>query len=123
MNDLTVQQNNLPAISTESLVGITDDLQRDLGSQAGSSVALVNDLLGMAPDEVAKDLLASGIFNKPHVVRWVAAMLQAEAALANDGVNVESEIAQIERVMRTDRRRYNQDEAMQARYRVLLATR
>lgn len=125
MNDLAVapQDSTAVEISPDQFVAVSDAVQQSLGRQAGASVGLVNDLLGLAPPDVAKDLIASGIFSRPHVVRWVAALLQTNEALAQDGTTVEGEIARIEHLMRTNRTAYNRDEALQARYRILLASR
>jgi hypothetical protein len=64
--------------------------------------------------------------NSPAVVVWLAeqgapaAASRPRRAPAGD---VESQIAEIEHVIRTDRRRYNRDENLQARYRTLLSRR
>src|SRR5262249_28721598 len=123
--DLVVQtkpdQPAVPAVS-DALLAVDDSLRQGLGQQADSSVALVNDLLDMAPSSVAQKLVQSGVFRDPEIVSWVASLLEAESDIRN-GVSVEQQIAEIEHVLRTDRARYNRDLKLQARYRTLIASR
>ena len=68
------------------------------------------------------------IGNDPDMVRFLVAMAAEVNPMATvteeghqGGQTVEAEIATIEKRMREDRRGYNRDEPMQARYRELMA--
>lgn len=124
MNELIAQPKQA-AVPTapDALLAVDDGLRHSLGGQADASVALVNDLLDVAPTNVAKALLQSGIFRNAEVVAWVASLLQSQEVVAADGLTVEREIAMIQHILRTDRQRYNKDLAMQARFQTLLASR
>lgn len=70
------------------------------------------------------------IGNDPDVIRWMVSLNQdvnPAASIVEDGdqggASVETEIANIEKVMREDRRAYNKNTVMQNRYRELLDAR
>jgi hypothetical protein len=70
------------------------------------------------------------IGDDPDMVRWLAAMSQEinpAASIVEDagggGATVDARIAEIEKVMRTDRREYNKNTAMQTEYGQLLSAR
>lgn len=111
-------------------------LQEAWGPDYATNVELLRGMLGRLPAESA-DLLGSArgpdgkaIFNDAPVIEL---FVNAERALMTGYIHdhrspgvvsdIERQIAEIENVMRTDRKRYNRDEGMQARYRALLNSR
>lgn len=114
-----------------------DALRAEWGAEYRANVNSINSFLEAAPvdgDVALKDLLlgarlADGtkLGNNPAALKWLAGLAHdanpagfiapASAASQVDGVN--EEIAKIEGVMRTNRRAYDKDEAMQARLRTL----
>lgn len=125
MNELTTYQgDNLPAnVQFDPVVAVGDGLRHGLGQDAEPSVAMVNGLLALAPKSVVTTILRSGVFQDPAVVRWVVSLLMSEGDPVAGDADAEREIAHIQHIMKTDRRRYNNDERMQARYRTLIASR
>lgn len=70
------------------------------------------------------------IGNDPEILRWLDSMrneINPAASVVEDGqqggLSIDAEIKQIEATMRSDRRTYNKDPKMQARYLQLLETR
>jgi hypothetical protein len=98
---------------------------------------MIEGLLDTAPAGV-KDLIKFGrlsdgtpIMANPDTIRWFNNMAReinpVTTVVPNAGANVsgaiDDEIAKIEKTMRTDRKAYNADDKMQARYRDLLSAR
>lgn len=69
--------------------------------------------------------LADGtlLLNTPTGLRWLFDLARRPVSYGSQPHVAADEIAQIENIMRTDRRRYNNDERMQARYRDLVGGR
>lgn len=103
-----------------------DELRTRWGHSFEANLRIVRRYVAGQP-AAARDLLetkmtSNGVLaaNDPDLIE----MIFAEATGANRAPsNLAGEIAEIERVMKTDRRRYNRDELMQARYRELLRIR
>jgi hypothetical protein len=94
------------------------------GADPNSDTALFSRLMG---GRTADGKL---IGNDPDIMRWLGALAferNPAATVTEDGdqggASVDTEINAIEKRMRDDRRGYNKDEAMQARYRELLGAR
>lgn len=87
------------------------------------------------PDSLYNRLFKGGrtadgrlILNDPDTFRWLASIareVKPLSAVTEDGIEsgkaVQAELDDIKKVMREDRRRYDKDEAMQARYRELVS--
>lgn len=130
MNELTTTPNNLPTTSDAAidspLVMVSDSLRQGLGANAHGHVAIVNDLLASAPSNVQRDLLQSGVFDKPHVVAWVAALLLDDGEGIEDAADIERAIREIEKLMADRGSSYWRGpdaERLQARYRFLIGSR
>jgi len=111
-------------------------LAQEWGGQFKRNVNLVEGLLAGFPESVRDTVKharlpdGTGLFNNPDFIRGMASLaleVNPAGTLAPAGGNqaetVEGEIGKIEKVMKEDRRSYNKDEAMQARYRELLVVR
>lgn len=115
---------------------VTAELAEEWGGQFKRNINMVEGLLNSFPESVRDQLKGArlpdgtGLFNNKEFLRGMAALaleVNPSGTLAPAGGNqvetVESEIGKIEKVMRENRREYNKDEAMQARYRDLLVAR
>lgn len=115
----------------------SDALHAEWGAEFRPNMNMIDGLLDTAPAGV-KDLIKFGrlsdgtpIMANPDAIRWLNNMAReinpVTTVVPNAGANVsgaiEDEIAKIEKTMRTDRKAYNADEKMQARYRDLLNAR
>jgi hypothetical protein len=114
-------------------IATTDALNVEWGGNYRRNINMVNNLLEQFPKGVS-ELLAQGrladgtaIFNHPEIVKGFARIafeLNPTATVVprgGDGTKaLEAELADIQKVMRTDRNKYNKDVAMQERYRELL---
>lgn len=123
--DLTVKQEN------------DDKLRSEWGNDYRANINLITGLLDMAPaglkDRLLGGRLADGtpIGSDLETLKYLAGLARqinpvtalVPGAGAGAVTTVETEIATIEKRMREDRKGYNKDEAMQARYRQLLDAR
>lgn len=115
----------------------SDALHAEWGAEFRPNMNMVDGLLDTAPAGV-KDLIKFGrlsdgtpIMANPDAIRWLNNMAReinpVTTVVPNAGANVsgaiDDEIKKIETTMRTDRKAYNADEKMQARYRDLLNAR
>jgi len=114
-------------------VGI-DELRGRWGTKYQANLEGIRELLKMMPEDVAEELqyarLPNGqaIMNNPHILEWLAMHARvhnapARSPAAPQGSHRDARIMAIEERMRTDRRGYNSDEAMQTEYRQLLEAR
>lgn len=114
-----------------------DALRADWGNDYRGNINRVHALLDMAPTGV-KDALLNGrmadgtpVGSHPDMLRFLSMVSRqlnpvgtvVPGAGANIGNAIEDEITAIEKTMREDRKTYNKDEKMQARYRELLSAR
>lgn len=114
-----------------------DALRAEWGSDYRQNINMVSALVATAPADVA-DLIKGGrlangdpLMSHPKVLQWLNGMAReinpVTTLIPNAGGNqtsaIEDEIKAIEDRMRTDRKGYNEDEKMQARYRALLTAR
>lgn len=114
-----------------------DELNVEWGGNFRRNVNMVQGLLNMLPEDVRDEFRAArlpdgtALFNNANILRGFAAIagelnpagvvVPAEGGDPMKGVN--DEIAEIESFMNKDRKAYNKDEKMQARYRELLGAR
>lgn len=99
-----------------------DELKARWGYQYESNMALVKKYFAsLSPREQQgfENAVVDGrmALNHPDIIEGL--YKQATAGAPKSAVGVESEIAEIEKILRTDRKRYNSDSAMQARLRDL----
>lgn len=73
--------------------------------------------------EERRDATGSLPLNDPTVLLWLSQLANSQSGRGRSAPSDTAEIAEIERVMRFDRRRYTRDEDMQRRYRELIARR
>lgn len=114
-----------------------DALRAEWGGEYRTNVNMVNGLLETVPADV-RDLFKSGrmgdgtpIMSSPSVLKalagWARQINPVTTVVPNAGANIgsaiEDEIKAIENTMRNDRKAYNEDDQMQARYRELLDAR
>ena len=114
-----------------------DALRVEWGAEYRQNVNAVTALVDTAPADV-KDLIAHGrlangdpILSHPSAMKWFASLSRQinpittviPNAGANIGSAIDDEIADIEKLMRTDRKAYNENDKMQSRYRELLEAR
>ncbi len=149
MNEVTTYQNNSPAqvpavtnppnlqpsvlANDKANTGVLDasmeQLRREWGPHARAKVAMVEDLIGSAPAPVADALLnarhpdGSMLFSHASVIKWIVGLLVGDVEVDLPAAGIQEKINAIEKVMRTDRRRYNADVEMQERYLQLLRMR
>jgi len=113
----------------------TDELRKDWGSDYRTNINIVHGLLeGLFGKEGKEELLngrfqsGRGFMNNATIMKGFAQLARerdplAAAFIPSGGADavttMNDEIAEIEKVMRTDRRAYNKDEKMQARLREL----
>lgn len=121
----------------EAARAASDALHAEWGAEFRPNMNMIDGLLDTAPAGV-KDLLKFGrlsdgtpIMAHPDAIRWLNNMAReinpVTTVVPNAGANVsgaiDDEIKKIETAMRTDRKAYNADDKMQARYRELLNAR
>lgn len=114
-----------------------DSLRAEWGGEYRTNINLIKGLISTLPATV-RDLFANArlgdgkaLLNNPDMARWLvstARTLNPTATIVpGEGASfsgaIDDEIKSIENTMRTDRKRYNADEKMQARYRDLLDAR
>jgi hypothetical protein len=115
----------------------SDALHAEWGTEFRPNMNMIEGLLDTAPAGV-KDLIKFGrlsdgtpIMANPDAIRWLNNMAReinpVTTVVPNAGANIsgaiDDEIAKIEKTMRNDRKAYNADDKMQARYRDLLNAR
>lgn len=114
-----------------------DKLRAEWGTEYRQNMNLVNGLLSTAPQEVQDEIktgrLGNGdpLMSSPAVLQWLTGMAReinpVTTLIPNKGGDVagsiDSEIANIEKTMRTNRKEYNADTKMQDRYQQLLTAR
>lgn len=114
-----------------------DTLRAEWGGEYRTNVNAIKGLIDTMPQDIqdafANARLGDGtaLMSNPHMARWLvhtartinpmATVVPGAGAAAASAID--DEIAQIENVMRTDRKAYNGNEKMQERYRVLLGAR
>lgn len=140
-NDFEQRQQDaiaeLDAQQTQEATDFLRDSEKGWGNDFRTNMNLVNSLLDSHFGEEAKAQLLNGrfqdgrgFFNDPQVLMGLASISRAindvAPLIAQDPDKMQSlndEIAEIEKVMSTNRSAYNKDEKMQARYRELLELR
>jgi hypothetical protein len=115
----------------------SDALHAEWGKEFRPNMNQIEGLLDTAPAGV-KDLIKFGrlsdgtpIMAHPDAIRWLNNMAReinpVTTLIPNSGANlsgaIDDEIAKIEKTMRTDRKSYDKDDKMQARYRDLINAR
>lgn len=129
-------QNRLQA-DTQIRTATEDSLRAEWGQEYRRNINLVSSFLDSAPegmkDKFFRGRLADGtpIGSSPEVLKWLTSLAlernPAGVVVPAGGVNmsqsVEEEISKIEKQMRTNRKEYDRDEKVQARYRELLTWR
>jgi hypothetical protein len=128
------QQAKIAAKDQATLATVEDTLRPEWGAEYRANWNAVANLLSGMPNDKGEMFkharLGDGtpLLNDPDIARWLAGIAKeqnpAATLVPNIGGNqmqgVEEELKKINTVMRTDRRAYDKDPAMQARYRELL---
>lgn len=126
-------QNEMAQIDTQHKSEAIAELQSVWGSDYTTNMNLINGMLkGVFGEEALENLTngrygdGKGFFNDPNVMKGMAQLARLYnphgKPLPNDVTALqatEDEIAEIENVMKTDRKRYNSDVKMQTRLREL----
>lgn len=109
-----------------------EELRAEWGGEYKRNLNMVNGLISTLPEDAREFISAAtgpdgtALFNNANVVRWMvdlARQVNPAGTVVPGATNisaVDSEIEQIEKVMREDRSAYNKDEKMQGRYLQLL---
>lgn len=110
-----------------------DALRAEWGNDYRGNIERINNLLNGAPSGVKDELLGArlssgkALASHPGVISWLVnlsrELFPAATVVPAGGANakgVEDRIREIEKVMQTDRKAYNKDEAMQKEYRDLV---
>lgn len=114
-----------------------DTLRAEWGPEYRTNVNMIRGLVDTLPESVRELFMSSrladgtAMLNHPDMARWLVSTARAvnpvatvvPGAGANMAGAIDDEITSIEKVMRTDRKTYNNDEKMQARLRELYAAR
>lgn len=134
------QENQAAEIGEADTVSRTqaeDKLRADWGADYRANINHINAFLAKAPPVVSEALQNArtpeglAIFNIPEVMQWFAQTAReldpigtiVPAGNGAPAANLEAEIADIEKFMRTNRAEYNRDEKKQARLRELYGAR
>ena len=130
------EMTRLAEVEQASLQETQEALREEWGGDYKANVNLINGWLAAAPEGVKDSLLSARlpdgtpVVNQVPLMRWLAQQareINPAATLVPSGNNtamgVEQEIASIEKTMRENRRAYNADTAMQARYLKLIEAR
>lgn len=133
-NDFAEQtQNEMAEIDTTQRQETINQLKGDWGADFTTNMNLINSMLDAVFGKEAREKLVDGrygngamFFNDPDVLKGFSQLARLHnphgKPLPNDMTALqatEDEIAEIENVMKTDRKRYNEDAKMQARLREL----
>ena len=114
-----------------------DELRAEWGGEYRANINSVTSFLDAAPEGLKKQLLGarladgSPLGDNPDALRWLVSLANeanpAGFIAPSDGASqiesVETEIKEIEKTMREDRKSYDRDEAMQKRYLTLIGAR
>jgi hypothetical protein len=125
------------AADQQAATAAQDALHAEWGPEYRANINMIESLLDTAPNGVKDKFkfgrLADGtpIMADPDTIRWINGMARqinpVTSIVPNAGGDlagaIDSEIAGIEKVMRTDRKAYNADDKMQARLRDLYSAR
>jgi len=130
------EMTRLAEMEQSTLASTQDALREEWGGDYRANVNVINSLLASAPEGIKDSMLTARLpdgtplLHQPAMMRWLAQQareINPAATLVPNASNptqgIEQEIASIEKTMRTDRKSYNNDEKMQARYRQLLEAR
>lgn len=113
------------------------EYKKEWGADYDANINLINHMLDGAPDGV-KDKILNGrqpdgtaFGNDPEIMAWLASTareMNPAGTLTPAGggetiTGIQDEISKIENVMKTDRKKYNEDQAMQQRLRDLYSAR
>lgn len=116
-------------MDAEDVTATIATLKKDWGPNYAANVATAKAHLKTLPLAVQQALpnaaLSDGslLLNTAAGAKWLLSLASGGTAITPDAQSVDAEIAEIERVMRKERPRYNRDPKMQARYRELLQIR
>ncbi|WP_323994709.1 hypothetical protein [Aeromonas hydrophila] len=112
-----------------------EDLRAEWGPEYKRNINMINGLIATLPED-ARDVLAgatamdgTALFNNANVVRWMVDLARKVNPVgtvvpgASSPKAIDDELSQIQKVMREDRKTYNNDPKMQARYLQLLEAR
>ena len=113
-----------------------DALRAEWGNEYRRNINSIKGLVGTMPEGLAslftnaRDGEGRALLNNPEMARWMVSLSKQVNPLAtvvpgasNAAAAIESEIDEIEKLMRTDRKAYNRDEKKQARLRELYQAR
>jgi hypothetical protein len=131
------QAANLADVENSSKAAVEDALREEWGADYRANLNMVNALLDSAPKGVKDSVLGARmpdgtpLGNDANLVRWLAATARelnpAATLVPGTGMTatrgIEDRIAEIDKVMRTNRREYMRDTKMQEEYRQLLSAR
>lgn len=112
-----------------------EDLRAEWGPEYKRNINMINGLIATLPED-AREALAgataldgTALFNNANVVRWMVDLARKVNPVgtvvpgASSPKAIDDELSQIQKVMREDRKAYNNDPKMQARYLQLLEAR
>lgn len=131
------QQAALVETDRATKASTEDKLRAEWGAEYRANLNHLNAFIDKAPEAVSEVLLSArtadgtAILNVPEVVQWFAQQAREldpiGTIVPNNGTataaTVDSEIAEIEKLMKTNRAEYNRDEKKQARLRELYSVR
>jgi hypothetical protein len=132
----TTQENGLRAreeADTEYLRQSEDTLRAEWGGEYRTNINIIRGLVDTMPEAIRDQFMSArlgdgtALMNNPDMARWLvhnARTINPVATVvpgagANMAQAIDDEISSIEKVMRTDRKAYNNDQKMQARLREL----
>lgn len=120
------QLAELTELDQEHAVAAVKTLQARWGHEYDANVAAIKGTLSKLPfgDAIMNTRLADGraLFNDPQAVQWFADIAKRLSTPGQKAaMSAEDERAAIEKFMRENRRAYDRDPGMQARYRDLLS--
>lgn len=109
-----------------------EDLRAEWGQEYKRNINMINGLIATLPED-ARDVLTgatatdgTSLFNNANVVRWMVDLARKVNPVgtvvpgASSPKAIDDELSQIQKVMREDRKAYNNDPKMQERYLQLL---
>ena len=109
-----------------------EDLRAEWGPEYKRNINMINGLIATLPEDArealsgATALDGTALFNNANVVRWMVDLARKVNPVgtvvpgASNPKAIDDELTQIQKVMREDRKAYNNDPKMQARYLQLL---
>lgn len=135
--EIAKAQESISGFDEEARTKAEDALRAEWGNDYRTNRNVIANLLATAPEDVREQFMSgrmpdgTRLENSPGVMKWLAHLARTlnpvgtivPGAGGDQLQGVEAEIADIEKLMRTDRKAYNRDESKQERYRQLLEAR